>query len=63
MACTNRKQPDGGQPPVHPSAACITQETINRDLEDLDILATPYNERLLRPKRQGTVRRSPRVAG
>jgi hypothetical protein len=36
-----RKQPiDDTQPSVHPSAACITQETINRDLEDLDILAT-----------------------
>jgi hypothetical protein len=39
MASTTRKpQIDDGQPPVHPAAVCITQETINRDLADLDIL-------------------------
>jgi hypothetical protein len=39
MASTIHKPPiDARQPPVHPSAVCITQETINRDLEDLDIL-------------------------
>jgi hypothetical protein len=58
MAPTTRKQQiDDSQPSVRPSAACITQETINRDLEDLDILATSCDERRLRPKCQGTVRR------
>jgi hypothetical protein len=58
MAPTTRKQQiDDSQPSVHPSALCITQETITRDLEDLEILVTSCDERLLRSKCQGTMRR------